>query len=233
MTEPRPIDEPADRGEPIDAACIPWVEMMAAAEEGTLQPDQAAAFVGHIETCSQCAALFQAAHAGSQWIALVDRRPPVPDGLLESILAQTGPGSVNAPHNRLAAAAGVQDLMETASRQTSTGGESRAGYPVSAAIIAAQASARSRPAYARILLTAAMAIFSIALTLNLAADRLPQKPDRSAVTTQLRATGGLVAGYYAGFSKAQIRMIDQIRSAFEDLRQPTQNKIANPLDPSL
>lgn len=214
MMERGPIDKHADHRESSSPACETWVEKMAAAEEGTLQPDEAAAFAGHIATCSRCATLFQAAHQGSQWLALADRRPPVPAGLLESILAQTGPGAKNEVRDRRAATAG-------------------AVLPAAPSTHAIQDSVPYRPAYTRGLLTAAMAIFSIALTLNLASGRLLRKPDTTAVTTQLRSTGGLVAGYYAGFSKAQISMIDQIRSVFDDLKHPAQNKNSNPLDPSL
>ena len=42
--------------------------------------------------CPACAALFEEARRGREWLEFLSPEPEVPAGLLDKILAQTGPG---------------------------------------------------------------------------------------------------------------------------------------------
>lgn len=138
---------------PTSPECGECETLLADALDGLLSPDNQAKFAAHKSVCQACAALFEEARRGREWLEFLSIEPEAPAGLLDRILAKTGPGH-------------------------STGW---AGYalPVPAAAGAVPAFvppvwqqpgvlARMRyAAQARFLMTAAMAFFSIALTLNI------------------------------------------------------------------
>ena len=45
-------------------------------------------------SCQACTALFDEARKGREWLEFLFPEPEVPTGLLDKILAQTGPGQV-------------------------------------------------------------------------------------------------------------------------------------------
>lgn len=141
---------------PSSPACGQWETLLAEALDGLLRPEDEATFAGHMAGCAACTALFEEARKGREWLEFLSPEPEVPAGLLDKILAQTGPGQV-------------------------------AGYGLIAgevpAVIHAHAKLPSwqRPGFMgqirrfaepRLMMTAAMAFFSIALTLNLTGIRL-------------------------------------------------------------
>ena len=65
---------------------------MADALDGLLKPEDEATFTAHMAVCPACAALFEEARRGREWLEFLSPEPEVPAGLLERILAQTGPG---------------------------------------------------------------------------------------------------------------------------------------------
>jgi len=152
---------------PGSAACGQWETLLADALDGLLKPEEEATFAAHMAACPACAALYQEARKGREWLEFLSPEPEAPAGLLEKILARTGPGH----------AAG--------------GGWAGRAMPVPAGAPAVPAFvppvwqqpgffARLRySVQPRLLMTAAMAFFSIALTLNLAGVRL----------TSIRLTG--------------------------------------------
>jgi hypothetical protein len=141
---------------PGSDACGQWEMLLADALDGQLKPEDDALFTAHKSECPVCAALFEEARRGREWLELLSPEPEVPAGLLSRILSHTGPG-----HEAV-------DGFATA------GGNVLPVRPVS--IPAWQrpgAVARvQRYAEPRLLMTAAMAFFSIALTLNLTGVRL-------------------------------------------------------------
>jgi len=145
---------------PSSPACGQWETLLADALDGLLQPEDEATFTAHMAGCKACAALFDEARRGREWLEFLSPEPEVPAGLLDKILAQTGPGQV--------AGFGL----------TPDGTDV---LPVSPVGGVASIPAWQQPGFIgqvrrfaepRLLMTAAMAFFSIALTLNLTGVRL-------------------------------------------------------------
>ncbi|HEV2133031.1 MAG TPA: anti-sigma factor [Terracidiphilus sp.] len=138
----------ADRGYiPSSPECGRWETLLADALDGQLRPEDEAAFTSHMAVCPGCAALFEEARRGREWLEFLSPEPEVPEGLLDRILAQTGPGQV----------AGFGLVTEGAAVAAMPKPWQRPGF----------AGHVRRYAEPRLLMTAAMAFFSIALTLNL------------------------------------------------------------------
>jgi hypothetical protein len=144
---------------PNSPDCGQWEMLLADALDGLLRPEDEAVFTAHKAVCPACAALFEEARRGREWLEFLSPEPEVPAGLLGKILAQTGPGQV----------AGYGLVPEG----------SPAPLPVPQSFVPAW----QRPGFLghllrfaepRLMMTAAMAFFSIALTLNLAGIRLTQ-----------------------------------------------------------
>jgi hypothetical protein len=117
---------------------------LADALDGQLRPEDEATFAGHMATCKACSALFDEAQRGREWLNFLSDEPEVPEDLVDRILAQTGPG------HRPALAGGALPIPVPAWQQPGFMGQMR------------------RWAEPRLMLTMAMAFFSIAFTLNLA-----------------------------------------------------------------
>lgn len=141
---------------PNSAACEVWEMLLADALDGLLAPRDEALFTAHKANCQACAVLFEQARQGREWLEFLAPEPEVPAGLVDRILAHTGP-------------------------------EYRQSYPVAAGagamVLPGLTPAWQRPGFMgfvrrwaepRLMMTAAMAFFSIALTLNLFGIRLSQ-----------------------------------------------------------
>lgn len=129
--------------------CEQWEEMLADALDGALPAADRAAFDAHASTCPACAELLAQATQGREWLRFLEVEPEVPAGLVERIVSRTS-GSV---------AAGV------ASSPLGLGGA--AGIPALAAGHGIVIPARRAGWNSHVVMTAAMAFFSLALTLNL------------------------------------------------------------------
>jgi hypothetical protein len=138
---------------PTSPECGEWETLLADALDGLLSPEVQAKFAAHKVVCPACAALFEEARRGREWLEFLSTEPEVPAGLLDKILAKTGPGHSNEwPGNALpvpAAAGTVPAFVPPVWQQP--GVLARMRYA----------------AQARFLMTGAMAFFSIALTLNI------------------------------------------------------------------
>jgi hypothetical protein len=138
----------ADRGYiPSSSECGRWETLLADALDGQLRPEDEAAFTSHMAVCPGCAALFEEARRGREWLEFLSPEPEVPEGLLDRILAQTGPGQV-AGFGLVTEGAAVAAMPKPWQRPSFAGRVRRYAEP-------------------RLMMTAAMAFFSIALTLNL------------------------------------------------------------------
>ena len=149
----------ADRAHiPSSPACGQWETLLTDALDGLLKPEDEATFSGHMAGCQSCTALFEEAQKGREWLQFLSGEPDVPAGLLDKILAQTGPGQV--------AGFGLVPASATSNLPTMR------PSPIPAWQRPGFMGQLRRFAEPRLLMTAAMAFFSIALTLNLTNVRL-------------------------------------------------------------
>jgi len=138
---------------PNSPACGQWETLLADALDGLLKPEDEAIFGAHMAVCPACTALFEEARKGREWLEFLSPEPEVPEGLLDRILAQTGPGQA-AGYGLMPAASGNVVAMPQPWQRPGFAGRIR------------------RFAEPRLMMTAAMAFFSIALTLNLTGVRV-------------------------------------------------------------
>ena len=136
---------------PSSPACGQWETLLADALDGLLLPEDEATFNGHMAGCSACSALFEEAQRGREWLGFLTAEPEAPAGLVDRILAHTGPGHKDA---QPAFAGDVLPGSMAAWQEPGLMGQVR------------------RWAEPRLIMTMAMAFFSIALTMNLAGIRL-------------------------------------------------------------
>jgi Putative zinc-finger len=135
---------------PSTPACGRWETLLADALDGLLLPEDEATFTDHMAGCPACAALFEEAQRGREWLGFLTAEPEVPEGLMDRILSSTGPG------HKLAqpVMAGAGAMAVPAWHRPGFMGQVR------------------RWAEPRLMMTSAMAFFSIALTLNLVGVRM-------------------------------------------------------------
>jgi hypothetical protein len=156
--------------------------------------------------CPACTALFEEARRGREWLEFLSSEPEVPAGLLDKILAATGPGQV-------------------AGYGLVTGGDV---LPVPQPWQRPGFMARVRRfAEPRLMMTAAMAFFSIALTLNLTGVRLSDlrlsnlRPTaiRSFMERRLTMASTPIIRYYD-----HLRLVYEVQSRMRELRRSTQGE---------
>ncbi|MGA7343715.1 MAG: zf-HC2 domain-containing protein [Terracidiphilus sp.] len=138
---------------PSSPACGLWETLLADALDGLLTPDDEATFTSHMAACPACTALFEESRRGREWLEFLSPEPEVPAGLVDRILAHTGPG--HSSGFELAAQGNVLAMPQIPAWQ-------RPGFLGHV----------RRFAEPRLMMTAAMAFFSIALTLNMTGVRL-------------------------------------------------------------
>jgi hypothetical protein len=183
-------------------SCEAWEAMLADALDGTLDARDAEAFHAHSKSCGAgCAELLEEAKRGTEWLRFLRQTPEAPEGLLEKILAGT--------------TGVVQDtsLPVAASGAVALPRQPWLGVPVQLL--------QRHMAESRILMTLAMAFFSIALTLNLTGVRLNQlklsdlKPSTlaTAVSHQYYTTYKNVAQYYLN-----LRIVYELESRVNEMR---------------
>jgi hypothetical protein len=129
--------------------------MLTDALDGTLSASDAEAFAAHSKGCAAgCGELLEEAKRGGEWLRFLRETPEAPEGLLEKILV--GTSGLNVAQQPLVTAGGA------------------AVIPHQPWLGASVALLQRHVAESRILMTLAMAFFSIALTLNLTGVRLNQ-----------------------------------------------------------
>jgi hypothetical protein len=181
---------------PNSPDCGQWEILLTDALDGLLKPEVEAAFAAHRAVCPACAALYEEARRGRQWLEFLSPEPEVPAGLLASILEQTGPGKATGP--RLATAGGQVIPIRPASIPV----WQRPGF----------AARIQRFAEPRLLMTAAMAFFSITMTLNLTGVRLSSLRLSDLQPSALRS---LMERRITTASTPFIRYYDNSRLAYE------------------
>jgi len=191
---------------PSSPACGQWETLLADALDGLLRPEDEATFSTHMAGCANCTTLFEEARQGREWLEFIAPEPEVPAGLLDKLLAQTGPGQV-AGFGLATSAGNVVPIIAVIQRQSFLARVRRFAEP-------------------RLLMTAAMAFFSIALTLNLTGVRLNRirmsdlKPTsvRMYVERQFSIASTPIIRYYD-----HLRFVYEVQSRMRELRRTTQN----------
>jgi hypothetical protein len=214
---------------PSSPACGEWETLLADALDGLLKPEDEARFTAHKAICPACAALYEEAQKGREWLEFLSPEPEAPAGLFEKILAKTGPG------HKPASGWGAGDELPAPAGS--------AAIPAFVPPVWQQPGFFTRLRYSvhpRLLMTAAMAFFSIALTLNLAGVRLTSlrmadlrpRAVRSYMERQLTMASVPIVRYYD-----HLRLVYEVESTVRELRgdsqgqsnaEPQQTQPANP-----
>ncbi len=198
----------ADRGNiPNSPACGLWETLLADALDGLLRPEDEATFSSHMAVCPSCTALFEEARRGREWLEFLSPEPEVPEGLLDKILAQTGPGHTS--EYKLATEGNVVSMPIPAWQRPGMMGRIR------------------RFAEPRLLMTAAMAFFSIAVTLNITGVRLTDfrlsnlRPTavRSFMERRLTMASTPIIRYYD-----HLRLVYEVQSRMQEIRRRTETQ---------
>jgi hypothetical protein len=201
--------------------------MLADAIDGTLSTTDQAVFDRHIATCDVCSGMYADAQRGAALLSMLKKHRPEPAAaLLERILAQTsGPAAVPETHAQTHATATTLPHavpVPASVPGTSIGIGNVVPFPTRPARrfhFAAFGQAMLQP---RLAMTAAMAFFSIALTLNLtgvhlndlkASDLKPSNIERNLSDANARAVR-----YYEN-----LRVVYELESRVRDLQRANDN----------
>ena len=206
-TEPRKNDSRNPGSLPEDGKqCARWEAALVDLLDGTLPVEEAAAFHEHARSCQACETLLRESGTGRDWARLLHAAPPaVPEALLGRILASTAGARLPA---------GVEFGRE-GSAPLLAGGD--------ALLPAASWSLRGQR-QTRLLMTGAMAFFSLALTLSVSGVKVDHLHDlhdalRAPLTLEMTAsrqfydTKKQVVSFYDN-----LRLVHEVESTVEDLR---------------
>jgi hypothetical protein len=201
---------------PSSPVCGLWETLLADALDGLLKPEDEAAFNAHMSVCPACAALLDEARKGREWLEFLSTEPEAPEGLLDRILAQTGPGQI-AGYGLVTPGGNVLPMPPA-----STSAWQRPGFMGHV----------RRFTEPRLLMTAAMAFFSISLTLYLTGFRFSNvrladlRPTavrsfpseaRSFFERRLTMASPPIIRYYV-----HLRFVNEVESRVRELRRATQ-----------
>jgi hypothetical protein len=185
--------------------CDEWEDMIADALDGALSPVDAAAFTRHHGECALCAQMFKETQQGRAWMEYLAVEPEVPSDLLRKILARTSePPAMGIAMPALAVPARP------------------ARYRVTLPHLRQVARHVLEP---RLMMTIAMAFFSIALTLNLTGINLGQIRPADLQPSRLRAT--VTRQYYAANEQVtkyyeNLRLVYEMEARVRELRHSTE-----------
>ncbi len=209
--------------------CIACEEMLADAIDQTLSPADQAWFDRHIASCADCSVSFADAQRGAAWLELLKSPRPEPSAaLMERILAQT---SEMQPDTFLNPAIVGQPAMlpiPAAPRGNLLGFRPRLPQ------MASWMNPNSQP---RLYMTAAMAFFSIALTLNLAGVRLDQIKASNLSPSNVRKTyyeaSADAVRYYDNLRVVRVMesRVDDLRDSSDDHKTPDRTQQSRPASP--
>lgn len=201
--------------------------MLTDAIDGTLSPADQSMFDLHLLSCANCAALYADAQRGAAWMEMLKSfRPEPPATLLDSILAQTSGRAGNETRPAIVLAGNdyirTPDVLLGRPAHLATGVSGTAPYsnvlPLRARIGHGLRSIGHTMLQPRLAMTAAMAFFSIALTMNLtgvhisslrASDLKPSSILRSCYETKAR-----VVRY-----SDNLRVVYELESRVRDLQR--------------
>jgi putative zinc finger protein len=200
-------DTPIEKGRP-PLRCEEWQELLVDALDGTLAPDDLVAFNLHAQRCEACAQLLEETRRGSEWLGYLHHAPEAPGDLVDKILARTSGTTPSLP-----VMGGVVPAVE---------GQPWLGRSV--AIL------QRHGAESRVLMTLAMAFFSIAFTLNLTGIRL--RDLRLADLSPATLASNLSRQYYTASAHLvryyeNLRFVYEVESRMNELRRDTTAPTSN------
>jgi len=187
MSERNPFDQQPKGTPQRDLRCEEWETLLADALDGLLPPADSAAFSAHSSGCAMCAQLLAESRQGQEWLKFLHVEPELPADLVERILSKTS-GAV-------------------ADRPLAVFG---APIPATPGVLAMPV--RRMVWDTRLMMTAAMAFFSIALTLNLAGVRITDL--RLSDLTPASLENNLTRQFYGAKSQI-VRYYDNLRFVYE------------------
>ncbi len=176
------------------AACAVCETMLPEAVDGLLSEGEQSAFDKHVAGCRECARELAEAKRGAAWLSMLKSQSPEPPaGLLARILAETTggiqPDAVAAPAASLPAWQPQPHPFVTAPQRGFAGQWAALRKQCSDLLLTESARIIFQPRFA---MTAAMAFFSIALTLNLTGVRLRDLRASNFTPSALRRTAANV-----------------------------------------
>jgi hypothetical protein len=192
MSERNPFEQhPRGPGKPHgtgrDLRCEEWEALLVDALDGLMPVGESASFEAHSHECAACATLLAQSRQGREWLEFLYTEPDMPADIVDRILAHTS-GAV-------------------AERPLAVYGAPIAAGPNVMAL------PRRRFLWdTRLMMTAAMAFFSIALTLNLAGVRLTDL--RLSDLTPASLESNLTRQFY-GAKTQLVRYYDNLRFVYE------------------
>ncbi len=205
------FDENQHNRSPLCTACE---EMLTDALDHTLSPADQTWFDKHVTSCVDCSDMLADAQRGAAWLELLKAPRPEPSAaLMERILAQT---SGLEQKNSLSPIFIGQPVPDSAPAMPHT---NLLPFRPRMPKFAAWANAYSQP---RLMMTAAMAFFSIALTLNLTGVRLDQLRASNLKPTSVRKTyyeaSADAVRYYDNLKVVQVMesRVDKLRTSDSD-----------------
>jgi anti-sigma factor RsiW len=222
------------------AACLVCETMLPEAIDGGLSEAEQRAFDKHVAGCVECATELAEAQRGNAWLAMLKTQTPEPPStLLARILAETTGAQALAPTRTAVPVAAVPSFApENANgwglRHPAPGGSGFAlrlkslRRSMSEMFSIESARATFQPRFA---MTAAMAFFSIALTLNLTGVRLTSLHAENFTPSGLQRT---FADTGASISRSfqNNRVVYQLESRVSELRSDDSPNIQNPGQPT-
>lgn len=167
--------------------CEDWEALLADALDGRLPAAQADAFRAHSAACLSCSDLLDHAKQGQEWLGFLHTEPEIPADLVSRILDKTvGAGAIPMP---VVAAAG-------------------AGAGAAAVALPVRRSFHEM----RLLMTVAMAFFSIALTLDMVGVRMT-----GLKISDLRPStiGSTISRQFYGARSSVVRFYDNMRFVYQ------------------
>lgn len=203
------------------AACSVCEAMLPEAVDGILSEAEQIAFDKHVAGCVECARELAAARRGAAWLSMLKSQAPEPPaGLLAKILAET---TGAAEHESSTVAAPIASVptwqpmprpLATPSHRGFAGQWAAFRNQWSDLLLTQSARVMFQP---RVAMTAAMAFFSIALTLNLTGVRLRDVRASNFTPSALRRT---VADVDASATRRfqNNREVYQVESRLSELR---------------
>jgi|GEM_PF-1217663 hypothetical protein len=183
MSERNPFRQ--NTGGPLE--CEEWEALLADALDGALSASDQAAFTMHSKDCGACAEMLAQAKQGREWMQFLHEEPAAPDDLVTKILGRTSGASLP----QLAVAGGAVQPM---------------------APHIAQVAMRRAFHDSRLLMTVAMAFFSIALTLNMLGVNLRGMHLADLKPSALQTT---IARQFYGAKKQVVSYYENLRFVYE------------------
>jgi anti-sigma factor RsiW len=206
-----------DKFESRPTACFVCEAMLPEAVDGTLSEAEQRAFDKHVAGCVECANELAEARRGAAWLGMLKARTPEPPaGLLAKILAET----TGAQPIAAVAPVAVWPVWAHWPRATDlTPAKPQRGWAAVRGQLGAVFSIETARStfQPRMAMTAAMAFFSIALTLNLTGVRLSNIRAASFTPSGLRRTAADASASATRMFQNN-RAVYQVESRLSDLR---------------